>query len=99
MLDAVYAQSGPEEPRAHHKPKNEELGGKLNPKPAYRDQSSKMGNNQLPIARKVLRPIQNALGDRERVQDITHVSRNRGIFGDMTNKAVSRSKNLVKTPY
>jgi len=33
------------------------------------------------------------------VQNITHVSRNRGIFGDMTNKAGSRSKNPVKTSY
>jgi|SRR6218665_1766591 len=27
-----------EEPRAHHEPKNEGLGGKLSPKLAYRDQ-------------------------------------------------------------
>src|SRR6218665_4170053 len=51
-----------EEPRAHHKPKNEELGGKLNPKPAYRYQSSKMGHNQLQIARQVLKPYTKCVG-------------------------------------
>src|SRR6218665_2385269 len=34
---------------------NLELDGKLNPKPAYSDQSSKMGHNQLQIARQVLK--------------------------------------------
>ena len=30
-------RAGPEEPRAHHEPKNEGLGEKLNSKLAYRD--------------------------------------------------------------
>src|SRR6218665_604484 len=34
---------------------NLELDGKLNQKPAYSDQSSKMGHNQLQIARQVLK--------------------------------------------
>src|SRR6218665_2008031 len=59
-----------------------------------------MGHNQLGIARQV---PQSYTEDRKPVQDITHVSRNRGIhvglFGDMTNKASSRLKNPVKTPY
>ena len=42
------------EPKPHHEPKNEGLGGKLNPTPVYRDQSSKMGQNQIGIARQVL---------------------------------------------
>src|SRR6218665_2463797 len=41
--EAVKAQSGPEDPRTRPEPKNEELEGKLNPNPAYSDQSSKMG--------------------------------------------------------
>ena len=46
----LQVQSGPQEPRAHRVPKNEELGGKLNPKSTYRDhQSSKIEHNQLSI--------------------------------------------------
>src|SRR6218665_2667933 len=55
----------PEEARAHHEPKNEELDGKLNPKPAYSDQSSKMGHNQLQIARQVLKPYIKCVGRQE----------------------------------
>src|SRR6218665_4143292 len=99
MLDAVEAQSGPEEPRAHHKPKNEELDGKLNPKPAYRDQSSKMGHNQLQIARKVLKPYTKCVGRQGASAGHDACKQKpRHIWG-YDQKAVSRSKNLVKIPY
>src|SRR6218665_900812 len=41
------------------------LDGKLNPKPAYSDQSSKMGHNQLQIARKVMKPYIKCVGRQE----------------------------------
>src|SRR6218665_1882151 len=49
----------------NHEPKNEELDGKLNPKPAYSDQSSKMGHNHLQIAQQVLKPYIKCVGRQE----------------------------------
>ena len=37
----------------NHEPKNE--GMKINPRPAYRDLSSKTGHNQLQMAKQVLK--------------------------------------------
>src|SRR6218665_445813 len=58
-LSAEQAQGTRSSPRA------EELGGKLDPKPVYRDQSSKMGHNQLQIARQVLRSYTKCVGRQE----------------------------------
>ena len=55
----------PEEPRAHHEPKNEGLSEKLDLKPAYRDQSSMMVHNQLQIARQVLKSYTKCVGRQE----------------------------------
>src|SRR6218665_1512819 len=43
-LTLFKRRAGPE--NQEHEPKNEVLSGRLNPKPVYRDQSSKMGHNQ-----------------------------------------------------
>jgi|SRR6218665_32468 len=48
-------------------PRNQELDGKLNLKPAYRDQSSKMGHNQLQIARQVLKSYTKCIGRQEAI--------------------------------
>ena len=62
----IKSRAGPRnQARAHHEPKNEGLCGKLNPKPAYSDQSSKMGHNQLQIARQVLKPYIKCVGRQE----------------------------------
>jgi len=75
--------------RAHREPKNEGLGGKLNPKPAYTEISQVLWGttyrrtSSYRSLDKCWNIIQHALGDRKPVQDITHVRRNRGIFRDI----------------